>query len=166
MKYVQPLKKWEDLYMDTEEGRFSWFPSTCCMLRDDWANFQDCHHLSLKSNEEIKAYFESINNKSSRYPVDYDSLDWRYNMRKRWWHKYVCARNCHAMAKHSLYIMSRVEPEVDWQIVSSDEHSTCWDGGHRIFDMNYMAITDYSAVKTFTVAGGVLYNLHPRQTCP
>ena len=60
------------------------------------------------------------------------------------------------MAKLSLYIMSRVEPEVDWQIVSSDEHSTCWDGGHRIFDMNYMAITRYSAFKTFTVAGGVL----------
>ena len=143
--------------MDTEEGRFAWFPSTCNMLRDKWATYPYTHRLSLMSNEEIKAYFESINCKSSRYPVDYDSSDWRCDVEDApWWYTYVCLGNCHAMARLSLIVMKQVEPEVDWQIVSSDEHSTCWDGGHRIFDMNYMAITDYSAFKTFTVAGGML----------
>ena len=30
--------------------------------------------------------------------------------------------------------------ELDWQIITNDEHSTVWDGKYTFFDMNYLAL--------------------------
>lgn len=62
------------------------------------------------------------------------------------------------MAYLALHVMKQVEPEVAWRVIRhpNDQHSTCWDGGDRIYDTNYMALRpEMSADDTFVAAGGV-----------
>jgi hypothetical protein len=35
---------------------------------------------------------------------------------------------------------SRVEPTRAWRIITSDQHSTAWDGERLLFDFNYQAM--------------------------
>ena len=168
VEYVEPLKVWEDLHMNTDAARLSWVPLTCDSLRAKWSNYAHCQDLARMSNDEIETHMGKCcgNLSGPRYPEDFDSSDWRllrygceddddeYEV-PPWWDKYVCHGNCHAMAEFSLYVMSRVEPHVDWQIISGEHHSTCWDGDTRIFDMNYMAIVpELSAKETLIIAMG------------
>ena len=32
------------------------------------------------------------------------------------------------------------EPERPWRIITSDDHSSVWDGKHTLFDLNFLAL--------------------------
>ena len=34
----------------------------------------------------------------------------------------------------------QAEPDREWRIVTSDEHSTVWDGNNTLFDINFSAL--------------------------
>jgi hypothetical protein len=39
----------------------------------------------------------------------------------------------------SLRLATLVEPEKPWRIITSQKHSTVWDGGDTLFDFNFQA---------------------------
>lgn len=75
-------------------------------------------------------------------PHDVESCDWfmwhRGPMPRYW--QYVKHGACHWLVNLNLELAMRAAPEHDWCIVTSDQHSTVWNGAHLLFDMNYMAL--------------------------
>ena len=47
---------------------------------------------------------------------------------------------CHWLVNFTLKLAERVEPERPWRILSSQDHSTVWDGGRLLFDFNFQAM--------------------------
>jgi hypothetical protein len=76
------------------------------------------------------------------YPSWCETCDWRVNHRgtePRYW-KYVCHGACHWIVNFALRLASLAEPNHKWRIISSDKHSTVWDGFHVLFDVNFQAL--------------------------
>jgi hypothetical protein len=46
---------------------------------------------------------------------------------------------CHWLVNFNLKLAMLVEPEKPWRIVTSDKHSTVWDGAHTLFEFNFLA---------------------------
>ena len=46
---------------------------------------------------------------------------------------------------------ARVEPNRSWRIITSDEHSTVWDGKDTLFDFNFLAL-GVTAAECFDLA--------------
>jgi hypothetical protein len=40
----------------------------------------------------------------------------------------------------SLRLAMLVEPDKPWRIITSEKHSTVWDGGNTLFDFNFQAL--------------------------
>jgi hypothetical protein len=79
-----------------------------------------------------------------RYPEEYDYGDWRFwrgRGRPANYLKWVCAGSCHWSAVVNLHVLKIYQPEIPWQLVTSRDHSTVWDGNKLIFDMQYYALT-------------------------
>jgi hypothetical protein len=76
------------------------------------------------------------------YPCKYDPSDWRHLRRGRllrYW-KYVMYSACHWLVNFNLKLAMLAEPKRDWRIVTSNEHSTVWDGELTLFEMNFLAL--------------------------
>jgi len=75
-------------------------------------------------------------------PRDWDSVDWRLFRfgRPPAYDAYVCHGACHWIVNTLLYTATKAFPKTQWQIVTSDEHSTVWDGNCPFFDLNYLAL--------------------------
>jgi hypothetical protein len=76
------------------------------------------------------------------YPEDIESCDWRIGRRgrpPRYW-KYVKHGACHWIVNFCLRLASLAEPSKKWRILTSDEHSTVWDGQKTLFEFNYLAL--------------------------
>ena len=43
---------------------------------------------------------------------------------------------CHWLVNFSLRLAERVDPDRPWRIITSDSHSTVWDGYDLLFDFN------------------------------
>jgi hypothetical protein len=54
--------------------------------------------------------------------------------------KYVKHGACHWLVNFNLKLACLVEPDKQWRIVTSDSHSTVWDGEDTLFDINYFAL--------------------------
>jgi hypothetical protein len=75
-------------------------------------------------------------------PRDFESCDWDLSVRARrprFW-DYCKHAACHWLANFSLKLATLAEPSRPWRIVTSDEHSTVWDGSDTLFDFNYNAM--------------------------
>jgi hypothetical protein len=77
-------------------------------------------------------------------PADWESMDWRYGSGRRgpepgYW-QYVCAGACHWLCSVNLFVAERAEPKRPWRIVTSDKHSTVWDGDQTLWDLNFLAL--------------------------
>lgn len=77
-------------------------------------------------------------------PTEFESCDWRCNTGKRgrqpeFW-GYVKHAACHWVVNFNLKLAMAVEPDREWRIVTSDSHSTVWDGKDTLFDMNFLAL--------------------------
>lgn len=77
-----------------------------------------------------------------QFPEDIESCDWRWDRKPpfpRYW-KYVKHAACHWIVNFSLRLATLAEPDREWRIVSSQEHSTVWDGDKTLFDFNFQAM--------------------------
>jgi len=86
-------------------------------------------------------------------PCEFDACDWRWQHRgprPRFW-RYVCSDLCHWLVDFNLRLASLIEPAAPWRILSSQRHSTVWDGDETLFDLNYLAF-DVPPDECFEVA--------------
>ncbi len=78
-------------------------------------------------------------------PSHYDSCDWRCDHKGRmpaYW-DYACHSACHWVADLALFVAQSKLPSEDWRIVTSQKHSTVWNGDCEnplLFDINFSAI--------------------------
>lgn len=75
-------------------------------------------------------------------PREFESCDWDIGHRGRppeYW-DYVKHSACHWLVNFNRRLAELAEPKRGWRIVSSDEHSTVWDGDETLFDMNFLAL--------------------------
>ena len=88
-------------------------------------------------------------------PADYESVDWRCERRGRppaYW-AYVKHGACHWLVNFNYRLAQLVEPNRQWRILTSDLHSTVWDGDSTLFDFNFLAL-GVSPEECFRLARG------------
>lgn len=76
-------------------------------------------------------------------PHEFESCDWwchdrRGRMPEYW--NYVKHAACHWLVNFNLKLAQLVEPKKEWQILTSQKHSTVWDGNDTLFDFNFSAL--------------------------
>src|SRR5947208_3206055 len=80
--------------------------------------------------------------RQGEYPCDFESCDWACSRRGRrpaYW-RYVKHAACHWLVNFNLRLAMLVEPRRSWRILTSNEHSTVWDGEETLFDLNFLAL--------------------------
>ncbi len=80
--------------------------------------------------------------KKGMFPRDFESCDWDWDIkgRKPEYYKYVKHSACHWLVNFNLKLATLVQPEKEWRILTSDKHSTVWDGKDTLFDINFFAL--------------------------
>lgn len=79
--------------------------------------------------------------KEGMFPFQWESCDWWVSRRGRhpeYW-KYVKHGACHYLVRFNYRLAKLVDPHRNWRIISSDLHSTVWDGENTIFEFNFYA---------------------------
>jgi hypothetical protein len=79
---------------------------------------------------------------SGDVPHDHESCYWWLDHRgpmPRFW-RYVRHSACHWLVTFNLLLAERAAPKQPWRIVTSDRHSTVWNGDDLLFDMNFLAL--------------------------
>lgn len=77
-----------------------------------------------------------------QFPREFESCDWDFGHRgpqPRYW-RYVKHSACHWLVNFNLRLAQLVEPSRPWRILTSDKHSTVWDGEETLFDFNFLAL--------------------------
>jgi len=80
--------------------------------------------------------------KPGMLPESFESCDLLLDHRgprPRYW-QYVKHAACHWIVNFALRLATLAEPKRCWRIISSDFHSTVWDGAETLFDFNYQAL--------------------------
>jgi hypothetical protein len=80
--------------------------------------------------------------KPGMLPTEVESCDWQFEHKGRrpeFW-KYTKHAACHWLVNPALRLAQLVEPEREWRIITSQEHSTVWDGRRTLFDFNFQAM--------------------------
>jgi len=75
-------------------------------------------------------------------PAHFESCDWsldHHPPHPRYW-GYVKHAACHWLVNFSLRLATLAEPVRPWRIITSDRHSTVWDGKRTLFDFNFLAL--------------------------
>jgi hypothetical protein len=90
--------------------------------------------------------------KGDRMPGDFEN--WGKQRRPPWW-RYVKDLACHYLINFNLRLAMLVEPQRSWRILTSQIHSTVWDGDKNIFDLNSTG-GKLTADRTFKHARGEL----------
>jgi hypothetical protein len=87
------------------------------------------------------------------FPGIYDDCGWQIGRRGRTpeYFQYVKPGACHWLVNFYLTVAMLTTPSKDWRILTSDEHSTVWDGQKTVFDPNFLAI-GVSAPETYKMA--------------
>jgi hypothetical protein len=76
-----------------------------------------------------------------QFPRDFESCDWSWEHQgrePRFW-RYVKHSACHWLVNFNLCMAQLAEQRWPWRIVTSEDHSTVWDGSQTLFDMNFLA---------------------------
>lgn len=86
-------------------------------------------------------------------PHQFETCDWwifHHGPMPRYW-QYVKHSACHWLVNFNLVLAQFAVPDATWRIVTSDKHSTTWDGKDRLFDLNFLAL-DIAPDECFAVA--------------
>ena len=81
-----------------------------------------------------------------QHPADFETYHWwpdKYDdpkFRRCAYMKYVTLGATHWLANFALRLAMLVEPAREWRIITSDEHSTVWDGRDTLFEFNFQAL--------------------------
>ena len=78
---------------------------------------------------------------SGQYPTEFESCDWQssHRGRKPAFRKYTKHAACHWLVNFTLRLAMLVEPDQKWRIITSQKHSTVWNGDDTLFDFNFRA---------------------------
>jgi hypothetical protein len=120
MKYYDPVKNWRKIKPHLAKAE--------PVLVRDFNKF-----TSGRWNKEFTA---------GHYPEEFESCDWRWDRKGRhpqFW-RYVKHAACHWLVNHGLVLAQFVMPQKSWRIVTSQRHSTVWDGNELLFDFNFLAL--------------------------
>jgi hypothetical protein len=80
--------------------------------------------------------------KKGMAPREFETCYWDDGHRgpePRFW-KYVKHAACHWLANFGLRLAERAAPKRAWRVLTSDLHSTVWDGKDVLFDFTYQAM--------------------------
>ena len=117
-------------------------------LKRHWTHRIKPHLTDAKLNEILVSDFGmyAYGRWGKRFEVgqvtqDYESYDWGIEHRGPWprYWRYVKQSACHWLVNFNLRLARLVEPGRAWRILTSDEHSTVWDGDQTLFEFNYLA---------------------------
>lgn len=77
-----------------------------------------------------------------RLPREFESCDWDHDRKGRRpeYFNYVKHAACHWLVNFNLVLAQKVQPKTEWRIVTSEKHSTVWDGLNFLFDFNFSAM--------------------------
>ncbi len=92
-----------------------------------------------------------------QYPDEFEGCDWRWGVRGRHprYFRYVKHGACHWLVNFNLILAQLAEPKKEWRIVTSQLHSTVWDGELTLFDLNGLALFNGGAPECFIYAAFV-----------
>lgn len=81
---------------------------------------------------------------AGEYPSELESCDWASQMSirgrpPRYW-KYVKLGACHWLVNFELRLAMLTEPTHQWRIVTSQKHSTVWNGKDVLFEFIHQAV--------------------------
>ena len=145
-------RKLKPIY-ESEEARKIWYPEMCA-------------YLQVRREERNIVNGRIPANTPDTWPSTFDCNDWRCGTTRRGRHpgywRFVCHSACHWVANLNLYVATKAEPDRDWQIISSDLHSTVWDAATKnLWETNFMAF-GISARETYRMAThGEWFDFHP-----
>ena len=119
-------------------------------LKKHWTKKVVPHLNKLQVLQALVKHFRQVslalhNNKefvAGMLPCQFDSCDWRFEHRgkpPRFW-DYTCHGKCHWLVNFNLELAKLVLPERPWRIITSDNHSTVWDGESMLFEFNFLAL--------------------------
>jgi hypothetical protein len=75
-------------------------------------------------------------------PTDFELCDWQDHYkgpRSEYW-QYTKHSACHWLVNFNLCVALRALPYKQWRILTSQKHSTVWDGKGLLFDFNLQAM--------------------------
>jgi hypothetical protein len=75
-------------------------------------------------------------------PYQFENCEWDWDHRgprPRYW-AYVKHAACHFLVNFNLRLATLAESKRPWRIITSDKHSSVWDGDATLFDMNFSAL--------------------------
>jgi len=74
-------------------------------------------------------------------PSDFETCDWdcEHHGRPTCFWRYVKHSACHWLVNFNLRLAMLVRPKKPWRIITSEDHSTVWDGDDTLFDFNLQA---------------------------
>jgi hypothetical protein len=75
------------------------------------------------------------------YPAMHANSDWQWPRKGRppRYLRYVAMGCCHWLVNFNLTLAMKAHPSTDWRIITSNKHSTVWDGEDTLFEMNFLA---------------------------
>jgi hypothetical protein len=127
-EYYDPVRNWRRIkpHIDNPEVREQ--------LNEDFAKYVEGRYGRFGTKFDPS---------KRKWPFDYESVDWwldRGRGRPPAYQKLVKHGACHWLVNTALLLAQRAAPKRTWQIVTSDRHSTVWDGNHTLFDLNFTAL--------------------------
>ncbi len=134
MEYVQIQKHWRKLrHVYADPG-----------IRDLWYPDMELHRLVRCEELGITYTPLKVWDKETFGPHHFDSTDWRFTRQKpgpmpHYW-RWVCHSACHYLTRLSMHVATTVWPKKPWRIVTSQLHSTLWDGDQNLYDPNFLAL--------------------------
>ena len=114
-------------------------------LKKNWGRVRP--HLGDKALNDIlvrdfnKFTFGRWRRKFTYGDLPFETGDWYFNQagrRPAFW-RYVRPGACHWLVNFSLCLAKLVKPKKLWRIITSEEHSTVWDGDDTLFEFNFQA---------------------------
>lgn len=130
------------------ETRDVWFYEMCL-----WYHYPMC-------SESLLETFDTIH-QDKRYPRCFTDCEWRKAQGEEpEWFNWACENACHYLVSLNLFVAQTIAPKRKWRIVSSDLHSTVWDGETTLFDINAYCFKE-DIVETWELATAENTQLEP-----
>jgi hypothetical protein len=120
----------------------------------NWGRLKSCIDSDLVQSYLHKDFSKYVKGRfgrryeTTKMPFDYESCDWWLDMpwgedaRRKMppYVSYVKHGACHWLVNFNWALISKAEPDHKWRIVSSNFHSSVWDGKYTFFDINFYAM--------------------------
>ena len=175
LKYFSVSQNWVHLsrHFKSEEARALWLPTMCQLWLDRRSRTRREQSVSTEAVvAELLRLPGTPDCATDLLPSHLEATDWRQTARAvlsqnsnqddtkprrqcadpPFW-DWVCGGACHSLVPLYLWVAQQAEPTTPWRIISSDAHSTVWDGGSTLFDPIFEAM-GIEPTEAFRRAGG------------